>query len=304
MGASYPSQDKVDCKEVMADELPTPMEELESETQTAEEELNQILENAPKEGDDESEELAEESPPSEETEETESTEESDQPEVEEEPEVSGEQESEPPADLSTRGQERFKELTGKLKDVSSENEQLKILVNSLQSQGYTKQQADQIAPQIDLNNSDNYAQDVTNQARIIARQEVERQRLITEQNQKVERFNEDLKEVETKYEPLNEDSPEYDAKLTGLVADLYESRSSKDPSVRLKDVVGEVMDAYETRAKEIAEKREGELRKKVASQAIPASGGKTDTETILDKLKNADSAAELAELRKQIPLGD
>lgn len=284
-----------------ADELPTPMETLEKETKQAEEELTKVREETPNET-DEPEELAEESLPSEDEEESE-------PDQPEESEVE-EQDSVPevPKDLSPRGQERFKDLTGRLKKTAAENEQLKAIVQTLQSQGYTKKQAQEMAPgiqEIDPNQDPQaYAQQVLHQAREVARKEIEHERTVAQHQQKVERFQEDLQTIEKEYEVLNEDSPEYDEKLSNFVAEVYENRSNKDPKVRLIDITKEVMEVRNKGAEEAVSKESDKIRKKAASQAIPSSGGKGTMRSLADQLKEVDSEKELMELRKQIPLGD
>jgi len=298
----------------MADKIPSPVEELENQTKADEAELTNLREESEKTP-DETEELAEESLPSEDTDEPEA--EPDQPE-EDEPVVE-EQESESSdlaelEALSKRGQERFKKLNQRLKETSADKERLQLekenllnVVKTLQEQGYTRKEAQEMAPQMNLDpNQDyqDYAKQVQLQAQQAARQVIEQERMVEAHHQKVERFKEDLSTVEKEYEVLNEDSPEYDEKLSNFVAEVYESRANKDPKVRLVDIAKEIISVREKGANEAVTKQEAKIRKKVASQALPSSGGKTLTSSLADQLANVDSEAELLELKKKLPLGD
>lgn len=293
----------------MAEEnLPTPVEELEKATKADEAELNKMPQS---EEDPANEELEEESPASDDSEgETESPEPDGEKETEEQPAVEEEkqvpesqtEEEKPPNDLSSRGQERFKVLTDKLKAQTSENEQLKVLVQTLQGQGLNPQQAQQIAQQTVDPGADQ--QQVAILAQTAARQMVQEERAVEQQRQKTENFNDDLKIVESEHDELNEDSPEYDQNLSNFVAEVYENRVAKDPKARLTDVAKEVLAIRDRQVKEAVAKKETELRKKVASQAMPASGGGTKGDTLSDQLKNAETEADLVKIRQQLPVSD
>ena len=174
----------------MAEEkLPTPVEELEAQTKADQEELNKLPKS--QEEADANEELEEESPPSDDDKpeaadpstdgEEETTDE--KPVVEDETQASKSQtdkkpgkEDEPPKDLSSRGQERFKVLTQKLKDKTTETDQLKELVTTLQGQGLSPEQAQQVAQ--DSVNPEGDQQQVIAQAEASARKIIQQERAI------------------------------------------------------------------------------------------------------------------------------
>jgi hypothetical protein len=285
-----------------ADNLPSPVEKLQKETEKDEAELTKLKEESEK-PQPEAEELEEESLPSDDTEEPE--EEPDQP-SEEEPAV---EEQEPV--LSKRGQERFRKLSEErrqaLADLEVERKEkanLLSVVQALQDQGYTARQAQDIAPQIEQGYIDprQYQQDVARQAQALMNQtlsERDRQQTIM---QSAERFQEDLKVLEEKHPELNEDHPEYDEDLSNFVAEIYQTKFEKNPKVRLPDVVDQVM-KLRGKAADVAEKKQArKVARQVSKQAMTSSGGKTDTSSLASKIAEVDSEAELEELRKLLPV--
>ena len=300
----------------MAEEkLPTPVEELEAQTKADQEELNKLPKS--QEEADANEELEEESPPSDDDKpeaadpstdgEEETTEE--KPVVEDETQASKSQtdkktgeEDEPPKDLSSRGQERFKVLTQKLKDKTTETDQLKELVTTLQGQGLSPEQAQQVAQ--DSVNPEGDQQQVIAQAEASARKIIQQERAIDQHKVRVDNYKEDLAIVEKDHNELNEDHPEYDENLSNLIGELYENRATKDHKVRLTDVAKEVLKLRDQQVEEAVAKKEGEIRKKVAGQALPASGGASKGDTLSDQIKNIETPEDLAKVRAQLPLGD
>lgn len=289
-----------------AAKLPSPVEELEAQTKSDEVELTKLREdalNAP----DEPEELEEESLPSDDAEESEPEEEPVQPSKEEETEVVEEQEPE----LSQRGQERFRKLAEERKQALEELEKLKSekndllsMVESLQSQGYTRNQAEQ-AVQDGINQGKidpkQYQLDVERNAQAIVKQtlaEKEQEQVV---GRAIERYTEDLQTIEEKHPELNEDNPEYDEDLSHFVAELYQGRFAKDPKTRLPDVVNQVMKLRGKAAEEAQKKQVSKVAKQASQQAMTSSGGKTETTNLATKLAEVDSEAELAELRKLLP---
>lgn len=291
-------------------ELPTPAEELETQTKADEEELNQILEKAPKEGDDKSEELEEDSLPSDDEGQPEAEDQPDEESTEEEqPEV----EEQEPKSLSKRAEKRYQDLTHKLKekdDLLSKSEQEKqnllAIVEALQDQGYTQKQAENLAPDINADPQD--TDRIIRQAQLAGEQGAQRALLQEKQLQEklrhAEQFQQDVEAIEEKYPELNQDSEEYDQKLDDYIAKVYDTQVKANPNLRVTDVVKEVMEIREKAAKSNQDRVAATVKKQASSQALSSSGGQTSTETLEDKLKSVDSEADLMELRKQIPLGD
>lgn len=291
--------------EKSAANLPSPVEKLEQETQQDEAELTKLKEQSLTEPD--TEELAEESLPSEDTED--STEQPDEEVQEEETDVEeqkSEDDSQSDDDLpkSKRAQERYRKLASENKQLKEDNQNLYSVVNSLRDQGYTKQEAEQIAPQMDYNNIDpqQYEQDVARKAQSIVSQELSNRELQQARLTQAEKFQDDLQVIEEKYEVLDESHESYDEDLSNFVSEVYESRATKDPKVRLTSVVDEVMKLREKAASEVARKTVGKVAKQASNQAISPSGGRTDTQSLTDKIKAVDSEAELEEMRKQLPV--
>jgi len=282
--------------------IPTPAEELETQTLADEAELNKLREASESQ---EAEELAEESLPSEDEEETQP--EPDEGEEEAEP-IIEDQESEPK--LSERGQKRFQKLSEERKTALEENQRLQeenqnlySVVQALQNQGYTQQEAQDIAPQIEQGYIDpqRYQQDVAQQAQKIVNQTLTQREAVQARIKSAEKYTEDLKVVEEKHPILNEDSPEYDDKLSGFIADLYTSRVAKNPSVRLTDVTEEVMAIRNKAAEDKSKEEVGKVAKQASRQAMSPTGGKSDTTSLEDKVKAIDNEADLLEIRKQLP---
>lgn len=298
--------------------IPTPAEVLQEETMRDEAELNKLREESEKPQaepeETETEELAEESLPSEDEGESESKDKPDQQTADEDEPESGEQES----GLSERGRKRFEQLSQDKRRLLQEVETYKKmlaqreeeyknlagLIDTLQGQGYTQSQAEAIAPHVNQQYIDprRYQQDVARQAQVIVEQTLNQREQQQMRAQAIERFQEDLTAVESKYEVLNEDSPEYDEKLAFLVSDLYKSRSEYDPKIRLTDVVEEVMAVRRQAAEESSKKQVHKLAKKASQQAISPSGGRSETNSLAKQLEEVDSEAELLELRKKLPI--
>lgn len=290
----------------------TPVSELEEATKAGEVELKKILDGSSQEEPPENEELEEESPTSDDDKPDAadpSTDGEEEP-TDEKPVVEGEtqaskspiEEDKSPKDLSSRGQERFKVLTQKLKDKTTETDQLKELVTTLQGQGLSPEQAQQVA-QNSVNLEGNQQQ-VVSQVEAAARKIIQQERAIDQHKVKVDNYNEDLLTVEKEHPELDEDNPEYDENLSNLVAEIYEHRSDKDYKVRLPVIVKEVLSIRDQQIKDAVAKKEAGIRKKVASQALPASGGGTKGDTLKDQIKNVETSEELAKIREQLPLGD
>lgn len=299
-----------------ADKLPTPVEVLKEERIKDEEELNKLREDSMKpqaeEDTTETEELAEESLPSEDEGKSESEELPDQRSDEAEDLESGEQEPE----LSERGRKRFeqlsknnRELIKKLEEKDTllarreeEYKNLAGLVDTLQDQGYTRQEAEAIAPQMDQQFIDprRYQQDVARQAQVIVEQTLHQREQQQLRKQSAERFQEDLNAVEKKYDELNEDSPEYNEKLALFVSDVYSFKNSQNPQVRLTDVVEEVMTLREQAAEDSTKRQVDKIRRQASRQAMSPNGGKTETSSIEKRIQEADSPAELERIRKEI----
>lgn len=285
--------------------LPSPVEELEAQTKADEAELIKLREdalNAP----DEPEELEEDSLPSDDTEESEPEEEPVQPSEEEETEVVEEQEPE----LSKRGQDRFRKLSEERRAAIEENAKLKkdnenllSIVQALQDQGYTQKQAQEIAPQIEEGyiNPQQSPQDIARQTEAIINKKLAEREYQNQVARSAEMFNEDLKKIEQEHPELNEDAPEYDDDLSNFVAELYQSRSAKNPNVRLTEVVEQVMKVRGKAAEEAQKKQADKVAKQASKQAMTSTGGKTETTNLATKLAEVDSEAELAELRKLLP---
>lgn len=291
--------------------LPSPVEKLQAETAKDEAELTKLREESEKAP--ETEELAEESLPSEDADESEAEDVPDQPSEAEEKPVVEDQEPEPSENLSNRAQERYRKLSEDKRLALEEAQKwrehaqnLQSVVEALQQQGYTKREAEQIAPQIDQQYIDpqQLQRDLARQAQAIVHQTLSEREMQQAQVQANERFQEDLKTIEEKHAILNEDSPEYSRKLSNFVADLYESRLAKNPKIRLTDVVNEVMELRSQAAEEASKKQVGKVARQASQQALSPSGGKTDIESLADKIKSVDSEADLAEIRKKLDIAE
>jgi hypothetical protein len=250
-------------------------------------------------------ELAEESPPSEDTEEQQP--EPDEGKEEAKPDVVQEQDSE---NLSQRAQERYRKLTSRLKETTSEAERLRIendnllnVIQELQTQGYSRQEAEDIASDIDQSQIDpeRFKRDVALHARTIVNAEISKREQQMNHQRAQEHLREDLERVEKEYTILDETSPEYDDKLAGVVADVYRQRVSAKPETRLTDVAEEVMKLYKRAGDEGVRKQSDKIVKKAASQAMSPTGGETKIDNLADKIGSADSLDELEALRASLP---
>jgi len=97
-------------------------------------------------------------------------------------------------------------------------------------------------PYVDVNQGLDYNQEIARQAEMIADLKLQQ----FEQKQQVkaiaENFERDVDVVERKYPELNADSDKYDSALSNKIASMYEKLSVKNPDIRLKDIVDDVMD--------------------------------------------------------------
>lgn len=113
-------------------------------------------------------------------------------------------------------------------------------------------------------------------------------------------IKEDVKEVEAKYPELNPNAPEYDRVLLAKVSTWYKAQFKENNDLRLKDFVEEVFALRERGIEKGRQEVTGKIAKQSAEQALTPSGGRVETSSVEEKIRNARSISELEALEKSL----
>jgi len=136
---------------------------------------------------------------------------------------------------SPRQEKRFAQMSSKIRELSEQQQKPADPMFTGYEQPYQQ-------PYVDVNQGLDYNQEIARQAEMIADLKLQQ----FEQKQQVkaiaENFERDVDVVERKYPELNADSDKYDSALSNKIASMYEKLSVKNPDIRLKDIVDDVMD--------------------------------------------------------------
>ena len=87
-----------------------------------------------------------------------------------------------------------------------------------------------------------YNQEIARQAEMIADIKLQQFEQKQQAKQIAENFERDVDLVERKYPELNADGDKYDSALSNKIASMYEKLSTKNPDIRLRDIVDDVME--------------------------------------------------------------
>lgn len=113
-------------------------------------------------------------------------------------------------------------------------------------------------------------------------------------------IKEDVREVEAKYPELNPNAPEYDRVLLAKVSTWYKAQFKENNDLRLKDFVEEVFALRERGIEKGRQEVTGKIAKQSAEQALTPSGGRVETSSVEEKIRNARSISELEALEKSL----
>jgi hypothetical protein len=227
--------------------------------------------------------------------------------AEEESEESSE-ESEEPEDvrqLSAKAQKRFRNLSTENNQLKEELNRLRYTVNTLQGLGYSKTEAEKIAPDIDTTGlteitEDQYKQDVAKQARYIVKDELSKRDKMEQWTRQREWFQQDLETIEQKYPELNPDSDEYNKELDSFIGDYYERLRLQDPNLRVKDVAEKIISLNKKSLEKKKREDVNKLAKKASSQAIKSESQESTGTDISAKIMGASSISDLEKLEKEL----
>lgn len=135
----------------------------------------------------------------------------------------------------------------------------------------------------------------------------ERAQLNSRNERIVERLDNDIVLVKSKYPVFDDESSEHDPELTARVSKWYEAMFKQDPTVRFADYVDQLMALRDKGAEEGKRQTAAVLKKQAAEQAIDSSGlpqKSTADEDVESKIRSARSSKELAEMEKLLPHAD
>lgn len=136
---------------------------------------------------------------------------------------------------SQRQEKRFAQMSSKIRELSEQTAQ--------QPTNYFGQEANPYQqPYQDVNQGYDYNQEVARQAEMIADLKLQQFEQKQQAKQIAENFERDVDLVERKYPELNADGDKYDSALSNKIASMYEKLSAKNPDIRLRDIVDDVMD--------------------------------------------------------------
>jgi hypothetical protein len=165
---------------------------------------------------------------------------------------------------SQRQEKRFAQMSSKIRELSEQSTQQPPnyfgTENNLNPNVYPQTYSE--APSYDYN------QDVARQAEMIADLKLQQFEQKQQAKQIAENFERDVDLVERKYPELNAEGEKYDSALSNKIASMYEKLSTKNPDIRLRDIVDDVM--------EVASRQTNR-----ASAEVSASVAKAAAETTL-----------------------
>jgi len=189
---------------------------------------------------------------------------------------------------SPRQEKRFANMSNKIRELSEQVQQPTNFYN-------------QPAPAQPTNFSydteitaEQYQQQVASQAEMIADIKLQQFEQKQAAKDRADNFERDVENIERKYPELNAEGNQYDPALSNKIASMYEKFSNKNPEIRLKDIVNDVMDV----AKRQSNRSDANVKASVA-QAAAETTLKPDT-TTNDSEKKDFSNMSLDEMEQQL----
>jgi hypothetical protein len=193
---------------------------------------------------------------------------------------------------SPRQEKRFAQMSNKIRELSEQTQQP---VNFYNQQPQVPNTDIPYDTELTV---EQYQQQVARQAEMIADlklQQFEQKQLAKE---RADNFERDVDNIERKYPELNADGNQYDPALSNKIASMYEKLSNKNPDIRLKDIVEDVMDV----ATRQSNRSDAKVKASVA-QAAAETTLKPDT-TSKDTDKKDFSSLSLDEMEQQLGYSD
>lgn len=184
---------------------------------------------------------------------------------------------------SPRVERRFQKMSQKMRELAD-------------TQPSYQQPVNQFVPQVEPGSEitpEQYQKDVMSAAQTITQLEINKLRAEQAQKEYVENFDRDVAYTESKYSELNADSPNYDSKLSEKVANMYEKLSAKNPNIRLRDIVDDVMEVAERKSTRATAQTNSQIKRQADESAL-----KTTT-TAKPAAKTAEEKS-LAELEQEL----
>lgn len=134
------------------------------------------------------------------------------------------------------------------------------------------------------------AVDPREEARVAAREELARDRIVTN-------INADVESIESRYPDLNPASEDYDEDLALTIKDLYLAKFKDDNTLRLKDFVEDIMGIRAKAEHKAKAQITGKVVKQAATQAISSTASSQKPQTsVEDMIKGAKSLKDLEAL--------
>ena len=186
---------------------------------------------------------------------------------------------------SPRQEKRFAQMSSKIRELS---EQVQQPVNFYNQQAPV--QPTEVPYDTELT-VEQYQQQVARQAEMIADlklQQFEQKQLAKE---RADNFERDVENIERRYPELNAEGENYDPTLSNKIASMYEKLSNKNPDIRLKDIVEDVMDVASRQSARSDANVKASVAKAAAETTLKPdttskdSGKKDFTEMSLDEME-------------------
>ena len=184
---------------------------------------------------------------------------------------------------SPRQEKRFAQMSNKIRELSEQVQQPQNFYNQPQQQ-----------PQVPYDTEltvEQYQQQLAQQAEMIADIKLQQFEQKQAAKERADNFERDVENIERKYPELNAEGDNYDPALSNKIASMYEKFSAKNPDIRLKDIVDDVMDV----AKRQSARSDAGVKASVAKAAAETtlkpdttskdSGKKDFTEMSLDEME-------------------
>jgi hypothetical protein len=185
---------------------------------------------------------------------------------------------------SPRQEKRFAKMSSKIRELSEQQSKPVDPMFGAYDQPYQQ-------PYQEANQSYDYTQDVARQAEMIADLKLQQYEQKQQARQIAENFERDVDLIERKYPELNADGDKYDSALSNKIASMYEKLSGKNPDIRLRDIVDDVMEVATRQSNRANADVSASVAKAAAEQTIkpdastPTKGSKDFTELSLKEME-------------------
>lgn len=214
---------------------------------------------------------------------------------------------------SKRAESRQHELAQKVAEKSEEVESLRSQLERVQ--GYMNQQSqvsqntESMLPWLNNNNDgetreitpDEYKRDLISAADTVATMRLAQYQ---QAQNRVNNFERDVNSIEKNYPELNKDSDGFDKGLSKKITGLYQRASEKNPDLRLKDFVDDVMalrEKGETEGRSQATRAIAQQEAQAATTPGGNSGTRSTDENVAEMLKKGEITAKEAKARGLLP---